>query len=268
LVVHGFYDIRDDDADKIKLHCPNLKSVCLQGLSISDSPSITRLLASYGDRLEYALICYLNDDQIRAVSDACPNACFHLTGDGEFGISLSSLSLIGPRLEGVTLFLTESVGIGGDLVEWTKAWSQCVNLRHLEFTPLEFDDHRAVFSTPKNDLISISVHQDESTERDEWKKVMFNLENGTKIVEKFICRGLPYFIDELDGFIGKNRTTLRYIELGGTTFTARNWKLDELLQSFLQLPALEELYVDYVIPQDILSSLRNNGVYACRPFYL
>lgn len=42
----------------------------------------------------------------------------------------------------------------------------------------------------------------------------------------------------------KNRATLRYIILGGP-FSAGIKTLDELLKSFLQLPALEELDVTY-----------------------
>jgi len=67
----------------------------------------------------------------------------------------------------------------------------------------------------------------------------------------------------LDGFIEKNRAALRYISLGND-FGEGNMKLDELLQSFLQLPALDDLYVDYEIPGDILTGLRSNGAYWSR----
>jgi len=84
-----------------------------------------------------------------------------------------------------------------------------------------------------------------------------------KCVEKFLFFGSPYFVDVLDGFVEKNQVTLRFIELLCETTSAGNKKLDELLQSFIHLPALEELYpyVKYEIPQEILKTLRNNGVY-------
>jgi len=209
LVIHEFYDQRDDDVDKMKLHCPNLKSVSLRGRSSEDSPAITRLLASYGERLEYALLYWLNDDQIRDVATACPNARFRVYGGHGFGLSHSCLNLIGPRLEGVRFDYTENVEMDGFLVEWRKAWNQCVNLRHLDFNPTKVEDVQAIISTPKNHLVSIALTSNDLFEREDVKKVM-------------------------------------------------------LLQLFLQLTALEELYVDYDIPQDIQRSLHNNGVDFCR----
>jgi len=95
------------------------------------------------------------------------------------------------------------------------------------------------------------------------KKVMEYCANGTKVVETIICSGSQHFIHGLDHFIEKNRATLRYISLNGR-FSDGNKKLEELLQSFLELPALEELYVNYRISKDILRSLRNNGVFFAR----
>jgi len=248
---------------KMKLHCPNLKSVSLRGRSSEDSPAITRLLASYGERLEYALLYWLNDDQIRDVATACPNARFRVYGGHGFGLSHSCLNLIGPRLEGVRFDYTENVEMDGFLVEWRKAWNQCVNLRHLDFNPTKVEDVQAIISTPKNHLVSIALTSNDLFEREDVKKVMADLTNGTKCVEELMCFGSSYFIDELGGFIEKNRGSLRLISLGGT-FSDGNKKLCELLQLFLQLTALEELYVDYDIPQDIQRSLHNNGVDFCR----
>jgi len=252
-----------DDVDKIKLYCPNLKSVSLKGSRFFDGPGITRLLASYGDRLEYALLYKLNNDEIRDVSHACPNARFHVSGDYQFGLSLSNLNYIGPRLEGVDLCFEFALGMDRDLAEWTNAWSQCVNLRHLNFTPSTVEDVQAVFSTPKPHLDSIVLKIGFSFEREDVKKVMSHLANGTKCVKKLEYLGPACSIDELHVFVAKNRATLCLIELAGT-FSDGNKKLGELLKSFLQLPALEELYVDIDVPQDILKCLRNNGVYFSR----
>jgi len=273
LIIHGFdfdcadadFDyIRLSDFDKIRLHCPNLKSVSLKGEYEEHSNDIARLLASYGDRLEYALLHCFNDDQIRDVTAACPNARFHLTG----GISLSGLNLIGPRLEGVNHSSVVDLYMNDDLGEWINAWNQCVNLRHLEFAPNRVEEFQAVFSSLKKHLVSIELKFGESFKREDVKKAMVNLANGTKCVEKLNFYGPPCFIDEFDGFIRKNRATLRYIELGASsgTFSAGNKRLEELLKSFLHLPALEELYVDYEIPQNILTSLRNKGVYCGREY--
>jgi len=263
LAIHYFVVERDDDVDKIKLYCPNLKSVSLGWLSSGHNPAVSRLLASYGCNLEYSHLHCIGEDGIRDVVTACPNARFHLSDGYGYPLSLSSMNIIGPRLESLTLGYTDAVGIGGDLVEWTRAWDKCVNLRHLKFKPRSADDIQAVFSTPKRHLVSIELTLIGGFDREDVKKVVQQCANGTKCVEKFIYSGSPYFIEVLAGFLQKNRSTLRYILLGGR-FSSGNKKLENLLQSFLKLPALEELYVDYEIPEDILKILRSNGVYWSR----
>jgi len=252
----------DGGFDKIKLHCPNLKSVSVRIRPDLGCSAITKLLVSYGDRLEYALLFWLSEDQIRAVADACPNARFHVTGNYQFGLTLTTLKLIGPRVEGVDLYFANSGNMHIDMDECTDAWSQCMNLRYLYTHPTKAEDLEAVFSTPKNHLVSAILLLLDFVPRDV-KKLMDSIANGTKCVEKIEFYLSPCSIYELNGFIGKNSATLRCISLRGN-FSAGNKKLDELLTSFLQLPALEELFVDYEIPQDILTSLHNNGVYFCR----
>lgn len=72
--------------------------------------------------------------------------------------------------------------------------------------------------------------------------------------------GRPVPSMELVGYIENNRATLRYISLAGI-FSPGNKKLEKLLQLLLKLPALEELYVDCQISEDILANLLSIGVY-------
>jgi len=268
LVIYDFlYDLGDNDVGMIKLHCPNLKSISLEDENRVFSPDITRLLASYGDLLENARLSYLHEEQIRNVTTACPNARFHLFVDVEYGLSPSALNLIGSRLDGVRINF-RSIFTNVDLVEWANAWNQCVNLRHLNITPRKVEDIQAVFSMPKTHLITIELGVNGWFKREDLKKVMDYIANGTKCIENFECSGSPYFIDALDDFIEKNRSTLRVISLDNRNGDdnkkldeSLQEKFDELLKSFHQLPVLEELYVDYGIPQDIRLSLRNNGVH-------
>jgi len=266
LVISGFIGQRDNAVDNIKLHCPKLKSISLLAHRRADRADITRLLASYGHQLEYALLFRLTEHQINYVAIACPKARFHVSvGADLLRLPHSSLNLIGPRFEWATIYSSEPLGIDGGLAEGTNVLSQCVNLRHLELHSPTFEDVQAIFSTPKPNLDSVVLHIRFTFEREDMRKMMTSLTNGTKRVEKLELYGPPYFIDELYGFIERNRATLSYIELGGT-ISAEPKKLDEFLQSFLELPALEELYVDYDIQQDTLRSLRNIGVYCGRKY--
>jgi len=259
----------DNNVGLIEQHCPNLKSISLYGRDEGDISAITQLLGSYGERLDYALLYYFDNAQIIDVAAKCPNARFDVcSGDYTFGLSLSSFNLIVPRLESVVAEDTEPQPeeIAHGLVEWTNAWNQCVNLRHLKYEPRKIGEVGAIFSTPKNHLASIELDLDSVKPEEDAKKAMVNLANGTTCVEKLCFDGPPCSIDEFGAFIRKNRATLRCIELDSSsgTFSTENEKVDELLKSFLHLPVLEELYVDYKIPQDILTSLHNKGVYYCR----
>jgi len=93
LVINMMNGYHGDEAGKIKLHCPNLKSISLH----NHHPAVSRLLASYGDQLEYALLYELDEYQINDVAVACPNARFHLNIPCE-DLSSPTLNLIGHRL--------------------------------------------------------------------------------------------------------------------------------------------------------------------------
>jgi len=84
----------------------------------------------------------------------------------------------------LALHRPESLGIDGDLFEWTNAWNQCTNLRHLEFEPRGVEDFQVIFATPKNHLISVEPNFDYLFEREDVKTIMVNLEIGTRCVER------------------------------------------------------------------------------------
>lgn len=86
--------------------------------------------------------------------------------------------------------------------------------------------------------------------------------NGIKCIE-IIRDGPAIYLNTLDVLIEKHRASLKSISLLGK-HEERTKKLDEILKLFLDFPALEELYVDNKIPEEIVINLRNCRVYWSR----
>jgi len=103
LVNHAVIVLLDENVDKVKLYCLNINSGSVRFLYSGANRTITRILASYGDQLEYGCLNLLDEDVIRNVAAVCPNARFHSSVDYDHGLSRSSWISIGPKLESVAL---------------------------------------------------------------------------------------------------------------------------------------------------------------------
>lgn len=87
LVVLFEFSVKDE-VDKIKLHCPKLTSVSLEGSKEEDKDAIAALLASYGDKLEYAYLCEMHEGQLMDVVRACPKARVRLRTISNFPVPI------------------------------------------------------------------------------------------------------------------------------------------------------------------------------------
>jgi len=83
---------------------------------------------------------------------------------------------------------------------------------------------------------------------------------GTKRLETFKYVGRYSNRDSTKKFFDQNKDSLALISIFPTV-RAGDKKLDELLTSFLELPLLKEVCLDYQIPDDTLNALEKRGVY-------
>jgi len=124
----------------------------------------------------------------------------------------------------------------------------------------DIEEVKSIFSTPKQELKDLRVIFGDEIHAENVQKAMKVCAEGTKCIEKLIYYGPEFYGDGPKKFLDTNRATLKYISLGRIHYAADE-KLDKLLDSFLELPALEILYINCMIPGDKLKSLRERGIY-------
>jgi len=245
-----------NEVDNIKQHCRNLKSISIKGRDGPDRVAIANLLASYGDQLEHAYLYNMNENQIRDVTDGCTNARFHLDNfGGDFLIF--GLNAIGHRLESIKI--KEYAG-NGDYVELTNAWNKCVNLRELSIVSGNPEDLlETIFSTPKDQL---SVLELQLPYLRDARKVMEVCAKGTRCIERFTYLGPKLLRGRTDSFLEANKSSLSYILIKRAgVYYESNKELEQLLDSILKLPALEELVLDCMLPNETSKALEKRGIY-------
>jgi len=248
----------------VKQHCRNLKNISLEGEEYEEKASIATLLASYGGQLEYALLYEMDEVHLKEVSDACPTARFHLE-TGDMDRLFTGLNMLGPRLEVIYIQyfeITETVD------GWKNAWSNATSLRKLYIKGSKSGDVEAIFSTPKEHLKELVLPIPHDTDAGEEKKLMDVVAKGTKCVEAFSVFGFNFYRNSVKDFLEQNKYSLSSIVVRGK-FRERDEKLDELLDAFLELPALEIVSVNYAIPDDTLKAIEKRGVHLKRtaPWY-
>lgn len=254
LVIYSPFEDEPDSIVNVINHCRNLSSISVEGLEQTDIAAIATFLISYGDQLEYALLCHMKEGQLSSLAAACPNTHFQLQ---DFGVDFPAAGLyaIGPRLEAITIWRFET---SGTYVEWANAWGKCTDLRELYINSFEVADVEATFSTPKEQLkvLQLSLRHDSK----DVKKVMDICAKGTKLLQQFVYDGPLFYRDASRTLFEKNRASLASIVMGGSQYEGDK-KLDDLLGSLLKLPVLEELVLKCEMPPEILKTLGKRGIH-------
>lgn len=235
----------------IKEHCRYLEIIHLHGSGRKEVAAIASILTSYGDQLEFASLYNMKESQLRIVAGACPNARFRLY-NLKNSLSYAGLNSIGHRLEVIFIF---ELLYSKNLVEWTKAWGKCKNLRELYIVGCNKKVLETIFAAVKEQLIVLRI-----ANRDlDAKEVLDICTKGTIRVEDFIFEVHGFCRESYAKFFDANRASLSYVSVRYHYGASRDW--DKLVGSFLKFPALKELYLDYEIPEYALKSLVNRGVY-------
>lgn len=117
---------------------------------------------------------------------------------------------------------------------------------------------KTIFSTPKEQLKVLKSNFFGVYAYQNVKQVMDACAEGTKYVEKLIYEGPAFHLGIAGAFIEKNRALLMFIELY-SNHDIGDEKRKGLLDIFLQLPELQELYVSLKIPEDMLRNLKKRG---------
>lgn len=120
------------------------------------------------------------------------------------------------------------------------AWDKCVNLQELCMNARKIEDLKNVFSSPKEHLKVLKIEHDDDSNAEDVKKVRDVCAKGTKCVEELEYFGPPLTRDISKTFFGANRTSLSSV-IACTREYHVGKILDELLDSLLKLPGLEEL---------------------------
>lgn len=76
--------------------------------------------SEHGDQLECGFLFDMNERQMKAVFDACPNARFYLE-KWEEDFSLAELNINGPRLDAIS---KGRFRISGDYIQWMETWEK------------------------------------------------------------------------------------------------------------------------------------------------
>lgn len=129
------------------------------------------------------MIWCMNEGQLQTVSDACPNARFHLVDCGD-GYLLAAFNIMGLRVK----IIVFSNDIKGGTVDWKNSWDECINLRKLYVYGPRVEEAKAIFRTPK-DHLKIQKLDFFFVSDTEAKDVLDLCATGTKCVERFICLG-------------------------------------------------------------------------------
>lgn len=247
----------------IRRFCPHLNCISMQGRTQQESIQVSRFIASYAGQLKYAYLRDMDEAQIAHVAAACPNARFHLQ-DNRNGLSVAALSVLGDRLGEVTMsgfYIQEA-----DNPAWRKAWDKCTTLRKLTISNCKLQDVEAVFATPKDHLEVLSIDMQMAMRAESMKKLMEICAKGTKCVRKLVYGGQPFPCDAGVVFFEKNHRSLTSITIGEKR-TALDSRSRGLLESLLKLPALEELNLDWYIPQSTVRLLEKRGVHCNRRIF-
>jgi len=232
----------------------------LEGIYEEEKAAIANLLASYSGQLEYALLKRFDEVHLKEVADACPKARFHLDSFDDKRRLFIGLNLLGPRLEVIRSFGSETTE---NFDGWKNAWSKATTFRKLDIEVRKVCDAKAIFSTPKEHLKELSLCLGMIPGAEDAKKVMDVFAKGTKRLETFKYVGRYSNRDSTKKFFDQNKDSLALISIFPTV-RAGDKKLDELLTSFLELPLLKEVCLDYQIPDDTLNALEKRGVYWSR----
>jgi len=256
-LVVSFHVNSVDNVGDIGEHCRKLKVISLgEGYYRAISATVS-LLASYGDQLEHALLSMMNEKQILEVIEACPNARFDLH-DFFWPFSSAGIDLIGPKLDCIVGF--KFTVADGDDPTRQHVWDKCNKIRKLEVSNGEFECMQKFFSKPKAVLKDLRFDFDRNASEENWHNVMKVCAEETNCIEHFTFWGPLFYGDASRKFLMANRASLKSISMGPYNYGAGE-KLNELLDSFLALPALEELYINCTIPSDKLKTLFERGIY-------
>jgi len=255
LILHHVIPEENEVSD-IKEHCRNLKSISIGGGTYEENSALANLLASYGGQLKYAHLYEMSKDQMRTVVDACPNARF-LLRMVDIQSFRAALNMIGSRLAVTKTFMFT---INHDFDIWKNMWDNCAHLRELDIYLMDMEYVRAIFATKKEKLEVLRLYMLRTTEEVDVKKALDICASGTKCVEQLVYDG-PHFSKETScAFFESNRASLSVISVKRLRDEPAK-KLDELLDSFLELPTLEHLHLFCGIPDHKLKALEKRGVY-------
>lgn len=103
------------------------------------------------------------------------------------------------------------------------------------------------------------LNGDRNIDGDEMKKVIDVCASETKSVERLVCTGRFMHGDVFSKFFDANRGSLSSICVDMLVYEAGT-KMDEFLESLLELPALEKVWINCEIPTSFSKALHNRGV--------
>jgi len=194
--------------------------------------------------------------QLRAITAACPNARFQLL-DTYGGTSLmGSLAVIGARTEAVIM---RGFVPGEDSTVWANLWGNCKGLKELYIRSCISENIPLIFSVPKSLLTTLELTMDSNTDQEQVKKTLDICATGTNCVQRFIYSGPALSRDNTAKFLLANGASLLSIVVKSSSSVSGS-KLDDFLNTLLNLPKLNELVYNCEIAGGTQRVLQTNGI--------
>jgi len=214
----------------IQKNCRNIRHLDIFG-PVEWSEEISKLLCSYGEKLESAYIYNLGEKELLNVVNSCKNCRFHLRPSHGRTL-LPSLRILGHQLDGVHADYRNLDLKGRDYDEFRKAWDGCFNLRQLLVEDFTVEDMKAIMSTPKTHVEALNLRM-WHLEKEAVKEMLDICSRGVTNVKKVAYSGREPAHDAFDMFIEKNKSSFRAISLNTVADTYEYEKLLEVIQPFV-----------------------------------
>lgn len=227
------------------------------------NPGISRLLASYGDQLEYCVVEDMNEGEITTIASACKNVRFSVRMYSHTDNISRTLKFLRSQLEKIEIEVEVDDDESYDYNDFRKAWNECVNIRYLEFHNCNIEHAKAIMAIPKKNFTELHISPPHGME-EEVKKLLDIFAEGTVAVEDFEFYG-RLSVEAMEKFVARNGSSLQ-----GFSFTQHNrdMKMDTFLPLFLKCPAQESVRAigdvvnECIFGTNMLKTLRSRGV-AC-----
>lgn len=177
------------EMEHIQWFCQSLRRISIPVHGEDAKELYCKLLASYGDKLEWAMLINMDDSELARVAATCPKALFKVFFQS-FEKLLRALSILRNQLEHIELcdpqYSKANALVSRSLLR------RCFNLRHISVYAYKIENVEAIIasSLPKQTEITLNIICSE----EHVQGIMGACVKGFRSVEKLMvgCRKFPY----------------------------------------------------------------------------